>query len=308
MIKTGIIGVGPWGKTLSGKLQKLPAFNFCYMHDAVRPQTLPDGVAFVDSFEEFLSLTDMQAVVLATPADTHATIAKKLLAAGKDVLVAKPLAINPVDCEELTDMATATGRVLVTGHTTLFHPGILELRELVKDRVIHRVTTVRRGVGRIQRNSVIDDLAVHDIANLLFITGSSVTESSHSYFSHGAAPKTAALMFMKLENGVRASVDVSWTAEQRTRETIVAGDGFLFRLDELSNTLSLYRLPSDAELKAGVAFSAEKTNEHALSQADILEEELNAFAQSVSNRLGRPDNLRIATDVIRVIATSKEIM
>ena len=62
----------------------------------------------------------IDAAVVATPVTQHHPISKKLLEAGKHVLVEKPMASSIVEAEDLIETADRRGLVLMTGHTFLY--------------------------------------------------------------------------------------------------------------------------------------------------------------------------------------------
>ena len=93
----------------------------------------PD-VKFIRDFSAVLADPSIDAVALATPAVTHYEMAKAAFEAGKDVLVEKPLAIDVKHGEDLVRLAEANGRILMVGHILRYHPAILKLQELIRER------------------------------------------------------------------------------------------------------------------------------------------------------------------------------
>src|SRR5205085_11001721 len=74
----------------------------------------------------------LRAIVLATPASTHAKLTREALLAGKHVLVEEPIAMSSAEVEELIRLAEFGSRVLMVGHTFLYNPAVRLLRDLVK--------------------------------------------------------------------------------------------------------------------------------------------------------------------------------
>ena len=64
-------------------------------------------------------------VVIATPAETHYDLVQQALAAGKDVLVEKPLALTYAQGAHLVHLAETYERILMVGHVLEYHPAIL---------------------------------------------------------------------------------------------------------------------------------------------------------------------------------------
>src|SRR5437867_4005884 len=123
--RVAVIGCGPWGKNLVRNMAELGALaavcdldpdraaEFAAKH---RVPALP--------FAEVLRSPDVQAAVVATPAEHHHEMARELLLAGKDVFVEKPLALRAGDGEELLRLSEERGRVLMVGHLLLHHPAV----------------------------------------------------------------------------------------------------------------------------------------------------------------------------------------
>jgi predicted dehydrogenase len=126
------------------------------------------------------------AVIIASPASTHAPIAAKALAAGRHVLVEKPLAVDPRDADMLINLAHRHGVVLQAGHQERFVMdaiGLLNVREAP-----HRISSVRAGppTGRGLDVSVTMDLMIHDLDLVASMFGASpLAIAAHGRFGPG---------------------------------------------------------------------------------------------------------------------------
>ncbi|HJS92404.1 MAG TPA: Gfo/Idh/MocA family oxidoreductase [Steroidobacteraceae bacterium] len=81
------------------------------------------GIAHVSTeLEESLARADIEAVILCTPTQIHASQAISCLKAGKHVEVEIPLADSLAGAEEVARMQRATGKVAMVGHTRRFNP------------------------------------------------------------------------------------------------------------------------------------------------------------------------------------------
>jgi 2-hydroxy-4-carboxymuconate semialdehyde hemiacetal dehydrogenase len=81
------------------------------------------GIAHATTeLEESLARANIEAVILCTPTQLHASQALACLKAGKHVEVEIPLADSLAGAEEVVRMQTATGRVAMVGHTRRFNP------------------------------------------------------------------------------------------------------------------------------------------------------------------------------------------
>jgi predicted dehydrogenase len=100
---------------------------------------LPEGVAACDSLDALLAVPSLDGVIVAAPNPRHAELARAALAAGKHVLVEKPLANTVAECAEVVRAAAQQGRVLAVGHNSRRAPHARALRRLVDEGALGRV-------------------------------------------------------------------------------------------------------------------------------------------------------------------------
>lgn len=136
MVSLGIIGAGNWGKNharLALELKdegRLDRVVICDMD----PERLRawDGKAITTTrVEEVISKTN--AVIAATPAESHFELGRSLLAAGLHVLLEKPMTIRSDHAWTLATAARERGLVLMPGHIFRYHPAVQELRSRIID-------------------------------------------------------------------------------------------------------------------------------------------------------------------------------
>ena len=80
------------------------------------------GIKLYKSIEDALKNKNILGYVVATPAETHFAVAKKIISAKKHILVEKPFALKIKDAEELVDLSKRKDVSLMVGHLMLFHP------------------------------------------------------------------------------------------------------------------------------------------------------------------------------------------
>ena len=129
-----LLGCGYWGKNLARNFNNLGALKLvCDPAQAgreVAKENVP-GVAVSCEFRDAIQESEIEAVVIATPAETHYELAVAALKAGKDVFVEKPMALRVDDGLKLQALADQHGRILMVGHLLEYHPAVLRLRELI---------------------------------------------------------------------------------------------------------------------------------------------------------------------------------
>jgi predicted dehydrogenase len=171
---------------------------------------------------------DIDAVVIATPASTHYAVAHAALRAGKHVLVEKPITTRADQARHLVALARERGRILMVGHTFMYHPSVVYLAGLLREGALGRIvylssTRVNLGLHR-KDVDVLWDLASHDIAILRFLLGTD-PEVGAVYGASYHDPGIAEVAFAELRypGNILANLHVSWLDPVKVRRLTVAG-------------------------------------------------------------------------------------
>ena len=182
----------------------------------------------------------IEAVLIATPISTHYALAKAALEAGKHVFVEKPMTADPLEARELVELAAATKRTLMVGHTFVFSPPVRKVKDLIVSGElgeIYFITTQRVNLGLHQSDvSVVWDLAPHDLSILYYWLDEAAT--SVSVNGRGCiVPATPDVAFidLKFPSGVVAQVLVSWLSPVKLRRTVVVGSRKMLVYDDTEN-------------------------------------------------------------------------
>ncbi|MFI5911000.1 Gfo/Idh/MocA family protein [Dactylosporangium sp. NPDC051541] len=102
--------------------------------------------ASFDSLRAALDVTEADVVTIATPPDTHAELAALAIAAGRNVICEKPLALTAAEAETLTETATAAGLVALVGTEFRWDPAVEAVRDAIASGLIgrpHTATVIR---------------------------------------------------------------------------------------------------------------------------------------------------------------------
>lgn len=242
-IGLGLIGCGYWGTHLARNFASLPQARLRAIaeHSPERRESLraqyPDQ-AIVADHRRLLERRDIQALAIATPPATHASLALDALAAGKHVLVEKPLATCSADAEAMIAAAQAAGRVLMVGHTFVYNPAVELLARLVQAGDLGRIYYLRAtrvNLGLFQRDvNVLWDLAPHDLSILSAVLGRSperLRAWGHSFVHPDQAD--VAWMHLAYADDMAALAHVSWLDPCKVRQVTVVGDRKMAVYDDL---------------------------------------------------------------------------
>ena len=235
-----LIGSGHWGKNLARVLHELGRLGgVCDIDPAVAQETSDKyEVPTIKSFEAVLADCRASAVVIATPAVTHAELAKRALDAGKDVFVEKPLAMRNEEARRLVDQAAESRRILMVGHLLQYHPAFVKLKEIAESGGLGRLNYIyshRLNLGKIRtEENILWSFAPHDISMILALAREmpdKVEATGHCYLHSRIADITTT--HVEFPNGLRAHVFVSWLHPYKEQKLVVVGDKSMAVFDDM---------------------------------------------------------------------------
>lgn len=241
----GVIGLGHWGPN------HLRVFGQCRgarVVVAADPSSdrrrhlagLYRDVDLVASAAEVLSRSDVDAVVIATPARTHFDLAKAALDAGKHVLLEKPMCTSLGEARTLHGLAARAGRALVNGHVFLYNAGVRYLRDgLAAGRfgAVQYLHATRTNLGPIRSDvNVVEDLATHELTifDYLFGRGPNWVSATGSRLL-GTPREDVAFVTLEYGDGILAHVHASWLNPQKKRTLTLVGSQRMVVWDDMES-------------------------------------------------------------------------
>lgn len=227
-----VIGSGYWGKNLVRNYHQLGALKLvCDKNETVLAQfreQYPEAETCL-AFSDVLSRGDIRGVVLATPAETHYTLAREALLADRHVYVEKPLVLDQEQGRELIGLAGSRNLTLMVGHLLQYHPAFVKLKELARGGELGRINYIyshRLNLGKIRREeNILWSFAPHDISMILSLAGEepeSVVATGGNYLHKKIADVTTT--HLEFPSGLRAHIFVSWLHPFKVQQLVVVGD------------------------------------------------------------------------------------
>ncbi|MEP6281730.1 MAG: Gfo/Idh/MocA family oxidoreductase, partial [Nitratireductor sp.] len=247
--RIAVLGCGYWGSNHIRTLKKLGVLHAVSDANGARAEGFASEQECLAIAPEELHLRDdVDAVVLALPPQYHAEFAERLVKAGKDVLVEKPIALTVADAERIVAAARENHRVFMVGHVLRFHPAFETLKALIDNGELGEVRYIhshRLGLGKFHtENDALWDLAPHDLSMILAITGTAPLEVR----GEGAAIldnlSDFAHLHMLFPGGVRGHLFTSRLNPYRERRLTVVGTKAMAVFDDVEpweRKLAVYR-------------------------------------------------------------------
>jgi predicted dehydrogenase len=243
MIGIGVVGYGYWGPNMVRNFAEAPGSRVVAVSD-LRPERLAQaqarypGISVTADHRELIADPAVDAMVVATPVSTHFELAMAALAAGKHVLVEKPLTATTDQALQLIAEAAQRQRVLMVDHTFVYTGAVRQIKELVDDGRLGRLyyyDSVRVNLGVFQRDiNVLWDLAVHDLSIMDYVLGRQPRAVSTTGMAHvSGRPEDVAYLTCFFDDNLIAHLHVNWLAPVKIRRTLIGGDRRMIVYDDL---------------------------------------------------------------------------
>ncbi len=245
MINIGVIGIGYWGPNLVRNFINQPDASVTRICDLSTErlqhmQRLYPSLQVTEDYKDLMRDPDLDAIVIATSPASHHKLAKEALEMGKHVFVEKPLTTSAEDSLELVHLAKEKNLVGMVGHTFIYSPAVLKIKELLDAGElgdIHYISTTRVNLGLFQEDiNVVWDLAPHDISIFNYLLGAEarrVQGIGHSYIQPGI--EDVAFLTYSYPGDRLAHIHVSWLDPNKIRKTTVVGSKKMLVYDDCSN-------------------------------------------------------------------------
>ena len=230
--RVAVVGSGYWGKNLVRNYHRIGALQLiCDNNETVLShfaEQYPDtGICL--AFNDAVGRSDIDGIVIATPAETHFQLAREALLAGKHVYVEKPLVLDERDGLELIRLARENRRVLMVGHLLQYHPVFVRLKELAASGALGRINYIysnRLNLGKIRREeNILWSFAPHDVSMILALAGEfpeKVVATGGNYLHKKIADVTTT--HLEFSSGLRSHIFVSWLHPFKEQKLVVVGD------------------------------------------------------------------------------------
>jgi predicted dehydrogenase len=312
-----VVGLGYWGPNLVRNFQELADAEVVAVCDPDVDRLELVGRRFPSArpykhVDDVLADGSIDAVALATPVSTHFPLGRAVLEAGKHLFVEKPLASSTDECLELIELAQARGLVLMPGHTFLYSPPVVAIRNLIESGELgelYFVSTSRVNLGLHQKDvSVTWDLGPHDFSILRYWLDEA--PNAVSAITRGCViPSIPDVAFIDLEysNGTIAHVELSWLAPSKLRRTTIVGSQKMVVYDDTS-TEPVRVFDSGVVLKEPESFGEYRLTYRTgdivsprVDAAEPLSLELQDFCDAVTSGTTPRSSATVGLEVVQMI-------
>jgi len=251
MINVGIIGFGYWGPNLVRNFMMSDETSVAMVADfsndrLAQVRRLYPNVRTTTSAGDLIDDRGVDAVIIATPVNTHFDLAIAALKAGKHVLVEKPIAAISEQARQLIDEAARRRLTLLVDHTFVYTGAVRKMHELLRKEdfgPVRYYDSTRVNLGMFQNDvNVLWDLAVHDLSIMSYVLDEAPVAVSATGQAHRDGQPEYAGFLTIFFGGMIGHINVNWLSPVKIRRTLVGGANQMIVYDDLetSEKIKLY--------------------------------------------------------------------
>jgi len=251
MKKLCVVGGGYWGKNHIKTLYSLNNLGCIVEQNDLlvkEYRKLYPDIEIYHDIQDPLNNNLFSGYIIATPADTHFRIAKKILMAKKHLLVEKPFTLNTDHAKELVALSKQKQVNLMVGHLLLFHPAIKKIKNILLDGEIGKLKYIysnRLNFGKVRNNeNVFWSFAPHDISLFQFFTDSfplSVELKGSDFLENNIFDST--ITTLKYPNSIDGHIFLSWLHPFKEHRLVLIGTNGMISFEDSNQDkpLKMYR-------------------------------------------------------------------
>ncbi len=234
-LRFGLIGLGYFGKNYLRLLQQMEGVELVAVANR-EPEAfvayaalLPPVIKRYQDAAELIADPAIDAIVIATPASTHAALARQALEAGKHALVEKPMVRSSVEAEALARAVKKSGKIFMVGHQYVYHDSVRHLKKELEAGRLGRVAFVFAEhfyFGPVRHDiPLLWETATHELALLEYVFGSrEITGVSGKKISLvGGGRDDFIQAAISCDDGMVLNLSVSWFMPQKIRRMAFVG-------------------------------------------------------------------------------------
>ena len=240
-LKVGVVGAGAWGRnhvrTVAG-LAEAELAAVCDTDAKTREKLSRQypGALITADLRALLEAVD--AVIVASPAASHAAVALQAIEAGKPVLVEKPFALSVKDAEAIARKGVERKVPVLAGHLLVYHPAVERLRQMVQGGELGRVFYLyglRVNLGQVRKDeNALWSFGPHDVSVALYLLGEEpVRVAAHGKSYLQPAIEDVVFLTMEFASGALAHVQMSWLDPHKERKLTVVGAKKMVVFDDM---------------------------------------------------------------------------
>lgn len=312
-----LVGIGKFGRNHLRVLRKLQSEGFCELRGVVdvRREILREinkncNVVTSVDYRHFLD-EEIDAMNVVTPTDTHYTICKECLLAGKHVLVEKPLTTSYDEAKELVQIAKNQGKILMPGHIFRYNSAVRKMKELIDKGTLGQIYYVfGHFMGlknpRLDSGALFNFTSHHiDIYGYLLEKLPEEVTGCTGHFLGRKEFEDVAFVILRYPSGTLGIIEGSWLPPGKCRDLTIVGSRKSIISNLLEQTLELHS--SRVENQSGqLTAVCEGSAEIDVKFEEPLELELLDFVECIKTGRKPLADAKAALEVVKIAEKALE--
>ncbi len=247
MARIAVIGTGGWGKNHVRVLSELGSLVAVCDLDASRAAAYAEKfrVKGYSSVDDLLEKEKPDGVTICTPASTHFAVASKVLRAGVNAFVEKPMTSTVGEAQDLIKEAEKVKKILTVGFIERFNPAITELKKMITQGTLGRPILFeyhrenRRGENIVDVG-VVKDASVHDIDTARWLFGEEPKTVYARVGSVMGKNEDFATILLGFGDERTAFITTNWVTPSRVRQLSAVFEKAVVTLDFISQEIQVH--------------------------------------------------------------------
>ena len=244
-VRVAIVGVGYWGPNLVRNFFQIEGCDVAYCCDKNKKvlsqisKHFP-SIPLTEDVETILADPTVDAVVFATPSNTHMPLTLQAIKRGKHVFVEKPFTLSVKEAEAVIAENKKAKKIIMVGHTYEYHSALDYLKSYIEKGKMGKIFYIyssRLNLGKVrEETNALWNLAPHDISILRYLLSSNPKEVcafGHAYLNK--KHEDVVYIHLKFPKNVIAQVHVSWLDPSKERKLTIVGSKKMVIFDDMDN-------------------------------------------------------------------------
>lgn len=255
--RVALVGAGSMGRNHARIIAESAGAELALVIDPFESSGQPVADQYGARWAPEIELGGVDAVVVAASTEHHYAIAKDVIAAGKPLLVEKPICPSLAQTEEILSASEAAGSPIMCGFLERYNPAVIAARAMIDEPLYVRAERHSPYAPRI-KTGVAWDLLVHDVDLISQLFGARVPERvgvELGRFHPESLPDAEDIVEASLgfAGGGLASASASRLGQRKVRTLMVQSLDHMVEIDLLRRGVTLYRHTTISEDKPGGA-------------------------------------------------------
>jgi len=309
-----VIGAGRWGKNHIRTLDGLGCLAGIVDTDEAALSALSKEYPDVRCYQDYREAAEgeFDGFTIATPAETHYSIASTLLKRGKHVMVEKPVALTLREAEDLKKTAEEKRANLMVGHVLLFHPAIRIIKKMIDGGKVGKLQYLysnRLNLGTVRtEENILWSFAPHDISLFQYFIGTLPTEivSRGGAFLQPAIHDST-MTVLRYPDNIVGHIFVSWLHPFKEHRLVVIGSEGMISFEDSTQDKHLHYYEKGIEWVRGKPIKKDGHTENVeYDPAMPLTEEMKYFVDHLDGKSIDISDSQSAVDVLYILEKATE--